>query len=96
MSGYCASKAAVAMYTRVLAMEVRTRNITVNEVVPGPVRTEMLAQLMMRPLEELAKFNIGTDWVKDPEDVADWALFMATQPTNGASGQVFNMLGRDG
>ena len=96
MSGYCASKAAVAMYTRVLAMEVRTRNITVNEVVPGPVRTEMLAQLMMRPIEELAKFNIGTDWVKDPEDVADWALFMATQPTNGASGQVFNMLGRDG
>lgn len=96
MSAYCASKAAIAMYTRVLAMEVRTRNITVNELVPGPVRTELLAKLMMRPLEELAQFKIGTEWIKDPEDVADWALFMASQPTGGASGQLFSMLGRDG
>lgn len=96
MSAYCASKAAIAMYTRVLALEVRTRNITVNELVPGPVRTELLAKLMMRPLEELAQFKIGTEWIKDPEDVADWSLFMASQPTGGASGQLFSMLGRDG
>ena len=96
MSAYCASKAAVAMYTRVLAMEVRTRSITVNELVPGPVRTDLLAKLLQMDPKDLEQFKIGTEWIKDPEDVADWALFMASQPTGGASGQLFSMLGRDG
>lgn len=96
MSAYCASKAAIAMYTRVLAMEVRTRNITVNELVPGPVRTDLLAKLLQMDPKDLEQFKIGTEWIKDPEDVADWALFMASQPTGGASGQLFSMLGRDG
>ena len=96
MAAYCASKAAIAMYTRVLAMEVRTRNIAVNELVPGPVRTDLLAKLLQMDPKDLEQFNIGTEWIKDPEDVADWALFMASQPTGGASGQLFSMLGRDG
>ena len=96
MAAYCASKAAIAMYTRVLAMEVRTRNITVNELVPGPVRTDLLAKLLRMDPKDLEQFKIGTEWIKDPEDVADWALFMASQPTGGASGQLFSMLGRDG
>ena len=96
MAAYCASKAAIAMYTRVLAMEVRTRSITVNELVPGPVRTDLLAKLLQMDPKDLEQFKIGTEWIKDPEDVADWALFMASQPTGGASGQLFSMLGRDG
>ena len=96
LAAYCASKAAVAMYTRVLALEVRPRNITVNELVPGPVRTELLAKLLMMDPKDLEQFKIGSEWIKDPEDVASWALFMASQPTGGASGQLFSMLGRDG
>lgn len=96
LAAYCASKAAIAMYTRVLAMEVRTRNVTVNELVPGPVRTDLLAKLLQMDPKDLEQFKIGTEWIKDPEDVADWALFMASQPTGGASGQLFSMLGRDG
>ena len=84
------------MYARVLAMEVRTRSITVNELVPGPVRAELLAKLLIMDPKDLEQFKIGTEWIKNPEDVAGWAPFMASQPTGGASGQLFSMLGRDG
>ncbi len=98
LAGYCASKAAVAMYVRVLALELRSKGITVNELVPGPVRTELLADLLNQPLEALHSedFQIMGDWVKNPADVAEYALFLAAQPTYGASGQRFSMLRRDG
>lgn len=98
LAGYCATKAAVAMYVRVLALELRSKGITVNELVPGPVRTELLANLLNQPLEALHSedFQIAGDWVKNPEDVAEYALFLASQPTYGASGQRFSMLRRDG
>lgn len=98
LAGYCATKAAVAMYVRVLALELRSKGITVNELVPGPVRTELLASLLNQPLEALHSedFQIAGDWVKNPEDVAEYALFLATQPSYGASGQRFSMLRRDG
>ena len=98
LAGYCATKAAVAMYVRVLGLELRSKNITVNELVPGPVRTELLAGLVNKSMDELhsEEFQIAGDWVKNPEDVAEYAMFLATQPTHGASSQRFSMLRRDG
>ncbi len=98
LAGYCATKAAVAMYARVLGLELRPKGVCVNELVPGPVRTELLAGLVNQPLEALHSddFQIAGDWVKNPEDVAEYVLFLASQPTHGASGQRFSMLRRDG
>ena len=91
-SAYGATKAALWMLTRILAQEVWEYNISVNELIPGPVRTEMTDQGSSRPG---SVFDIDSEWAKDPEDVVPIALFMATQPDVGPTGQFFSLLRRD-
>jgi 3-oxoacyl-[acyl-carrier protein] reductase len=96
-SAYSASKAAMSMFTRSLAVELRGANIAVNELIPGPVITEMTL-FMFKGLannEFIQGSYSGTDWIKQPEDVIPLALFVATQPDNGPSGQVFSLVGRE-
>ena len=91
-ASYSVSKAAVSMLVRCLAVEWREASIAVNEIVPGPVHTEMAAKILDVPNIDAA---IRLDWHKTPDDVTPLALFLAQQPNNGPSGQVFSLLGRD-
>ena len=91
-AGYSVSKAAVSMLVRCLAVEWRESAIAVNEIIPGPVHTEMAAKILDVPNIDAA---IRLDWHKTPDDVTPLALFLAQQPNNGPSGQVFSLLGRD-
>jgi 3-oxoacyl-[acyl-carrier protein] reductase len=91
-AGYSVSKAAVSMLVRCLAVEWRDASIAVNEIIPGPVRTEMAAGILDVPNIDTA---IRMDWHKTPDDVAPIALFLARQSNDGPSGQVFSLLGRD-
>ncbi len=92
-TAYSVSKAAVAMLVRCLAVEWREDKIAVNEIVPGPVRTAMASGIVDAPGLPPA---IRLDWHKAPEDVVPMALFLATLPDDGPSGQTFSLLGRDG
>ncbi len=83
-SAYCCSKAGLWMLTRVLAQELWQHNISVNELIPGPVRTEMDAVL-----------DIESEWIKSPEDVVPMALFLATQPDIGPTAQSYSLMRRD-
>ena len=83
-SAYCCSKAGLWMLTRVLAQELWQHNISVNELIPGPVRTEMDAVL-----------DIESEWFKSPEDVVPMALFLATQPNIGPTAQSYSLMRRD-
>lgn len=83
-SAYCCSKAGLWMLTRVLAQELRQHNISVNELIPGPVRTDMDAVL-----------HIEGEWLKSPEDVVPMALFLATQPDVGPTAQSYSLMRRD-
>ena len=83
-SAYCCSKAGLWMLTRVLAQELWQHNISVNELIPGPVRTEMDAVL-----------DIESEWMKSPEDVVPMALFLATQPDIGPTAQSYSLMRRD-
>jgi NAD(P)-dependent dehydrogenase (short-subunit alcohol dehydrogenase family) len=79
----------------VLAVELRDANIAVNELIPGPVRTPALDTLSAAPEEERAqRIRAIGEWLKDPDDVARLALYLATLPTDGATGQVFSLAGR--
>jgi 3-oxoacyl-[acyl-carrier protein] reductase len=90
-TSYNTSKAAMWMFTRCLALEVWRDNITVNELIPGPVETELTASQFSagrpHPLVE-------SEWVKEPEDVVPLALFLATQPPKGPTGQSFSLARR--
>lgn len=92
-SAYACSKAGLWMLTRVLAMELRPFRISVNELIPGPVRTTLSPY---RAGEPSAVPQIEQEWVKQPEDVVPLALFLATQPDDGPTAQSFSLMRRDG
>jgi 3-oxoacyl-[acyl-carrier protein] reductase len=93
LSAYACSKAALWMFARVLAQELWSYNISVNELIPGPVETEMSRDSSQRAS---SVFAISSEWIKQPEDVIPLALFLATQPDVGPTAQSFNLMRRDG
>ena len=84
---YVSSKAAVVGLTRAMALELAPRQITVNVVAPGPVRTPMLAG---RSEEDLARFSAGYPGgrMPEPEDIAQAVAFFADPATRFITGQV--------
>jgi 3-oxoacyl-[acyl-carrier protein] reductase len=90
-SAYAASKAGLWMLTRVLAQELVAENICVNELVPGPVLTDFIAGRA----DALRAATGGHEWFKQPEDVVPMALFAASQPDNGPTGQSFSLARRE-
>jgi 3-oxoacyl-[acyl-carrier protein] reductase len=91
-SAYACSKAGLWMLTRVLAQELWPFNISVNELIPGPVKTAIDEQQ-----HSLQPSNLGfeSEWVKAPEDVIGLALFLARQPDIGPTAQSFSLMRRD-
>jgi 3-oxoacyl-[acyl-carrier protein] reductase len=85
-------KAALWMFTRTLAQEVQADQISVNELIPGPVETSLSG---LRDKTD-SVFSITGEWIKDPEDVVPLALFLATQPSIGPTAQSFSLMRRDG
>ena len=91
-SAYACSKAALWMLTRVLAQELVGFNISVNELIPGPVVTPMSQS---QAQHGQGVFGIPGEWVKQPEDVVSTALFLASQPAIGPTAQSFSLMRRD-
>ena len=89
-SAYSASKAAVWMLVRNLATELRDDGICVNELIPGLVDTDILSDG-----ERPADSALSLEWFKQPADVVPLALFLATQPRTGPTGQSFSLMRRD-
>ena len=92
-SAYASAKAGLSMLMRVLAQELWQHNISVNELIPGPVLTERVAQTLADRPDSV--FQIDSEWIKTPEDVVPLALFLATQPEKGPTGQTFSLMRRD-
>ena len=94
MSAYACAKAGVWMLTRVMAQELWDFNISVNELIPGPVKTTFNRH---RPenWSRRPRSGSGSEWVKSPEDVVPLAMFLATQPEIGPSAQSFSIMRRD-
>ena len=92
-SAYASSKAGLSMLVRVLAQELWQHNISVNELIPGPVLTERVAQSYAQRTGSV--FQDDSEWIKTPEDVVPLALFLATQPNKGPTGQIYSLMRRD-
>ncbi len=93
VSAYGCSKAGLWMLTRVLARELASSNIDVNEFIPGPVATDMTTSAAgIAHLEALPRDDEW--WLKTPNDLLPLAMFLATQPARGPTGQSFGLLRR--
>jgi 3-oxoacyl-[acyl-carrier protein] reductase len=90
---YAASKAAVISLTRVSAMELGEHNIRVNCICPGYVLTEMGAAT--RTPEMVAKWSAQSPLGRCAEaaEVADVALFLASDQARYCTGQAINVSG---
>lgn len=87
-SNYAAAKAGVIALTQSLAREVGARNIRVNAVLPGVLRTPMTAQLTAEQLDAFAASNV-LGRLNDLAEVARFIVFLAG--TRNISGQVFQL-----
>jgi NAD(P)-dependent dehydrogenase (short-subunit alcohol dehydrogenase family) len=75
---YSSSKAAVHHLTRVLAVELAAKHITVNAVAPGPFESKMMAETLARFGDSIrASCPLGR--IGAPEDMAGIAIFLASQ-----------------
>lgn len=88
-TNYAAAKAGVIGATKALAQEVGKKNITVNAVSPGYIRTEMTKDLNEGELKKLVPLNrFGT-----PEEVADVVDFLASEKASYITGAVIPVNG---
>jgi 3-oxoacyl-[acyl-carrier protein] reductase len=88
LSAYAASKAAVDALTRILAKELRGRDVTVNAVAPGPTATAaLLASTSAEEQEQLAALP-PLERLGRPDDVAGVVSFLVGPGGRWVNGQV--------
>jgi 3-oxoacyl-[acyl-carrier protein] reductase len=86
-ANYSASKAGVMGMTRTIARELAGRNITVNAIAPGFIQTDMTAKLSDE-IHQALKAQIPLGRLGQPRDVAETALFLASDAAEYITGQV--------
>jgi 3-oxoacyl-[acyl-carrier protein] reductase len=88
-SNYSAAKAGVIGATKALAQEVGRKNVTVNAVAPGFIRTDMTKDLDESQHKQLIPMNrFG-----NPEEVADVVAFLASSKASYITGEVISVNG---
>lgn len=91
-ANYAAAKAGVIGFTKSMAKELASRNITVNAIAPGFINTDMTAVLPEQVKTDLAaKVPLGR--LGMPEDVADCVLFLSSEAAKYITGQTINVDG---
>lgn len=86
MAVYAASKAAIKLFTTVMAREVGDRNITVNTVMPGPTIPGMFGN-MPPEVQQQASASSPFDRVGTPQDIADVVAFLVSEEARWLTGQ---------
>lgn len=91
-SNYSASKAGILGFTKSVAKELGSRNVRCNAIAPGFILTEMTSKLPE---------DVKSDWISKiplrrgglPEDVANVALFLASDLSSYVTGQTVSVCG---
>ena len=89
-TAYCASKGALKLMMRNLAIELAPLGITVNNIAPGAIETPMNQALLNDPAQlERLLCNIPLRRLGQPEDVAGLAAFLASADADYITGSTF-------
>ncbi len=91
-ANYSASKAGMIGFTKSVAKEIGARSVRCNAIAPGFIETDMTARLPENVRKEWAK-QIPLRRGGTPEDVANTALFLASDLSSYVTGQVIHVCG---
>jgi 3-oxoacyl-[acyl-carrier protein] reductase len=91
-ANYAAAKAGLIGFTKAVAREVASRNVTVNAVAPGFITTDMVQQLSEETRQQILN-RIPMGRFGSPEEVAEVVVFLCSDGARYITGQV---LGIDG
>src|SRR5580658_6055348 len=91
-TNYAASKGAVNSFTRALAVELASRNVTVNAIAPGFIETEM-TEAVRNKAGDIIKKMIPMKRLGVAEDIARVAVFLASSESSYITGQVLTVDG---
>ena len=91
-ANYAASKAGVIGFTKSVARELAPRQITVNAIAPGFIKTRMTESLSEEVKNKMLE-RIPLGRFAEPKEVADLAVFLAGSSARYITGQVFRVDG---
>ena len=91
-ANYSAAKAGVIGLTKTVAKELATRNVTVNAIAPGFIATQM-TEVLSDAAKETALSGIPMKKMGRPEDIANAAVFLASDMASYITGEVLRVDG---
>jgi 3-oxoacyl-[acyl-carrier protein] reductase len=91
-TNYAASKAALIGFTKALALEIGSRNVTVNAIAPGFITTAMTDQMTSEARQAL-EGRIALKRLGTVDDVAWSVVFLASEQASYITGTVLNVSG---
>jgi 3-oxoacyl-[acyl-carrier protein] reductase len=91
-TNYAASKAGVVGFSKSLAKELGSRDVTVNVVAPGYVRTDMTEELD-EDAQETILDAVPLDRLAEPDEIAESVLFLASPAAEYITGHVLHVNG---
>ncbi len=92
-TNYAASKGAVNSFTRALAVELGSRNVTVNAVAPGFISTDMSEAVRSKAGDFIEKKLVPLRRLGQPDDIANVVAFLAGPGAAYITGQVITVDG---
>ncbi len=91
-TNYAASKGAINAFTKSLASELASKNVTVNAVSPGMVETQM-SEAARSAFGDKIKERIPLGRFALPQEIADMVCFLASEKARYITGQIFTVDG---
>jgi 7-alpha-hydroxysteroid dehydrogenase len=93
MTSYASSKAAENHLTRNMAFDLGPKNIRVNAIAPGAIKTDALATVLTPEIEKAMLKHTPLARLGQPSDIANAALFLCSPASVWVSGQVLTVSG---
>lgn len=91
-ANYAASKAGVIAFSKSVAKELAKRNIRVNVIAPGFIKTQMTDKLSPEQQGKI-KEQVALGRMGEPKEIADVAVFLASEASRYMTGQVLTVDG---